>query len=191
MKFEISASPAFEPISLEEARDHLRVDAQDEDSLISSLISACRRKVEAETGRALVSQEVRAYWDTFPSDSDTLCLPVCPAQSLSNVMYADSAGAYQVWSATEYTADLVGSTPRIVKKNDAAWPEPGTFPNAVRITYTAGAATTSAVPAELKHAILTQIALLYERREDMPLNGNTPGVRTAAWLQFNQRTNLI
>lgn len=190
MKFEV-VGPAFEPVSLEEARDHLRVDAQDEDTLISSLITACRRKVESETGRALISQTVRAYWDEFPADGDTICLPVCPVSDLSNVMYTDTNGTYQVWGSDNYTADLVGSSPRIVRKNTVGWPDVGTFPNAVRVTYTAGAATTSAVPAELKHAILTQIALLYERREDMPLNGNTPGIRTAAWLQFNQRTNLI
>lgn len=190
MKFSVLTGPNFEPVSLDEAKAHLRVDHTSEDDLIATITTAARRKVEAETGRALIQQTVQAYWDEFP-DTDTLCLPVYPAIDLSNVMYTDDDGVYQVWEGTNYTADLVGASPRIVRKNTVSWPDAGMYPNAVRVTYTAGSATVGAVPAELKQAILLEVGLLYERREDMPINGNTPGVRSASWLQFNHRTNLI
>ncbi len=190
MKYEITSSPAAEPVTLEEAKTQLRVDANDEDSLIQSLISVARRKVEQETGRLLITQTVKAYWDAWPA-AGVLYLPVYPAAAITNVKYVDEDAVLQTWDAANYTADLVGMTPRIVINPDVDAPDAGDYPNAIQVTYTAGGATASTVPAEIKHSILTTLTMLYERREDMKINENTPGVRTAAWLQFGSRANLI
>lgn len=190
MKYEITSSPAAEPVTLDEAKTQLRVDANTEDELIQSLISVARRKVELETGRILISQTVKAYWDKWPA-AGVLYLPVYPAAVITHVKYADEDGALQTWASSNYTEDLVGMTPRIVIKPDSDAPDVGTFPNAVQVTYTAGGATIATVPAEIKHSILTTLTMLYERREDMKINENTPGVRTASWLQFSSRANLI
>lgn len=190
MKYEITTDPGAEPVSLDEAKIQLRVDADDENDLIESLISVARRKVEQETDRVLISQTVKAYWDSWPT-GQTLHLPVYPAASVTNVKYIDEDGALQTWDSANYTTDLVGMTPRIVPNPDADIPDVGDYPNAVQVTYVAGKSTPGEVPAELKHAILTVLTMLYERREDMKLNDNVPGVRTAAWLQFGHRANLI
>lgn len=190
MKYEVSTEPGAEPISLDEAKVQLRVDADDENDFIESLISTARRKVEHETGRALTSQTIKAYWDAWPAGG-SLPLPIYPAASVTSVKYIDEDGTLQTWASANYTADLVGMTPRIVPKPDVDTPDLGDYPNAVQVTYVAGSSTPGQVPAELKHAILAALTLLYERREDMKLNENNPGVRTAAWLQFNSRANLI
>ncbi len=190
MKYEITSSPAAEPVTLDEAKTQLRVDANDEDGLIQSLISVARRKVEQETGRILISQTVVAYWDTWPA-AGILPLPVYPAAAITHVKYIDEDGTLQTWDSANYSTDLVGMTPRIVIKPDIDAPDVGEYPNAVQVTYTAGGATTSTVPAEIKHSILTTLTMLYERREDMKINENTPGIRTSAWLQFGSRANLI
>lgn len=190
MKYEITTDPAAEPVSLDEAKVQLRVDADDENDLIESLISVARRKVEQDTGRVLISQTVKAYWDKWPT-GQTLCLPLYPASTVTSVQYIDEDGATQTWTSTNYTTDLVGMTPRIVPNPEVDIPDVGDYPNAVIVTYTVGDTAPADVPAELKHAILTLVTLLYERREDMKLNDNTPNIRTAAWLLSGHRANLI
>lgn len=189
MKYQIATGPTAEPVSLAEAKKQLRVEHNDEDTLITSLISVARRKVEQETGRALLTQTISVRWDKWPCNG-ILPLPIYPAASVSSVKYIDEDGTLQTWSASNYTADLVGMTPRVVPVPDVDIPDVGDYPNAVQVEYIAGDTAATAVPAELKHAILTQIALLYERREDSPMGG-TPGRRTAEWLQFSSRNNLV
>lgn len=196
MKHEIVSDPAAEPVSLDEAKIQLRVDGDEENEHIRHLISVARRKVEQETGCILISQTVKAYWDKWPAAGAngmdrSLYLPLYPAASVTSVEYVDEDGATQTWASSNYTTDLAGMTPRIVPNPDVDLPDLGSYPNAVVVTYTAGASTTTAVPAELKHAILSTLTLLYERREDMKLNDNTPGIRTSAWLQFGSRSTLI
>lgn len=60
------AGPAVEPITLSEAKAHLRVTDTVEDALISNLIKAAREEVEQATGLALITQEWRLYLDSWP-----------------------------------------------------------------------------------------------------------------------------
>ena len=60
------SAPAAEPVTLAEAKAHLRVVDAVEDTLISGLIKAAREEVEAATGLALISQNWRLYLDCWP-----------------------------------------------------------------------------------------------------------------------------
>ncbi len=71
---EISTGPTSEPITTAEARLHLRVTAtgspltHPDDTLIDNLVKASREIVEAHTGRAIITQTVNKYMDTWPAD---------------------------------------------------------------------------------------------------------------------------
>ena len=60
------AEPAVEPITLTEAKNHLRVSEPDDDALIAGLISAARMAAENICRRAFVTQQWELVIDSFP-----------------------------------------------------------------------------------------------------------------------------
>jgi uncharacterized phiE125 gp8 family phage protein len=69
MPFVLVTPPASEPVSLAEAKLHLRVETgmTDDDTLISALIVAARQVVETITRRALITQVWKLVLDQFPA----------------------------------------------------------------------------------------------------------------------------
>jgi uncharacterized phiE125 gp8 family phage protein len=61
-----TTAPAAEPVTLAEAKQHLRLDHDGEDGLIEGLIRAAREEVEAATGLALIDQNWRLTLDRVP-----------------------------------------------------------------------------------------------------------------------------
>lgn len=191
MAYTIVTGPASEPLTLTEVKLHLRVDHSSDDNLITMLIQAAREYVEQTTGRALLSQTIREYWDDFPTCC-TLDLALSPLTSVTNFQYIDEDGATQTISGSNYTADTVSKPARIVKRDDYTWPTVDDIPNAVWVTYVAGAANAGALDASLKQAMLLQIGYWYENREDMPVNEtNNPRIRSAGWILDKYKTAWI
>ncbi len=102
MPLELVTAPALEPVTLDEAKAHLKIDVSDDDALITTLIAAARARAEWHTGRAFVTQGWRLWLDAWPCEPVEIPLP--PLQSVSAVtVYArdDSAAvldasAYQI-----------------------------------------------------------------------------------------------
>jgi uncharacterized phiE125 gp8 family phage protein len=67
MPIQLLAGPSVEPVSLAEAKAHLRVDIADDDALIAALIVTARQCAETITRRALVTQQWLLATDRFPS----------------------------------------------------------------------------------------------------------------------------
>ncbi len=159
------SAPATEPLTLAEAKLHLRVDADvtDDDSLITALIVTARQQAEHRTGRALVTQQWRLGLDQFPVDS--LDLPFPKLQSVQSVTYLDSNGARQTLANTEYDAindEMVG---RIVPAYGKSWPDCRQHPGSVQISYTCGYGAAADVPQSIKAWMLLAIGAWYENRE--------------------------
>jgi len=74
MALELISPPAVEPVTLDEAKAHLKVDTTDDDALIATLISAARAKAEWHTGRAFVTQGWTLWLDRWPA-ADCQYLP--------------------------------------------------------------------------------------------------------------------
>jgi len=62
------SNEGVEPISIEEAKQYLRVDFEDEDLLISLLVSGVRRRIEEFTGRSLVTRTVELFLPEIPEE---------------------------------------------------------------------------------------------------------------------------
>ncbi len=164
MKTQLSP-PAGEPLTLAEAKLHLRVDADitEDDSLITALIVTARQQAEHRTGRALMTQQWRLGLDQFLVDS--LELPLPKLQSLQSVTYLDINGTRQTLANTEYdviTDELVG---RIIPAYGKSWPDCREHPGSVRVDYTCGFGAASDVPQSIKAWMLLAIAAWYENRE--------------------------
>lgn len=161
----VITEPAVEPILLADAKVHLKVDGNDEDDLIESLITAAREMVEKITHRSLIEQTRVAKMDYFPI-SDTITLPFGPVSEITSVEYYDEDEVLQTLSASDYWTDLDSDIPRIVIKD--SWPETEDMPNAVQIEYVCGYGDSGAsVPKPLIRAMYLIIGHLYENREQV------------------------
>ena len=89
-----SVAPAFEPVTLAEAKLWLRIDHSDEDSLVLELVKSARREVERFCGRQLINSTRIWRLDRFPS-SGVIRLDRPPLSSVSSITYVDTAGASQ------------------------------------------------------------------------------------------------
>src|SRR5437016_1244906 len=100
MDLVLTSGPAIEPITLAEAKAHLRVDGTAEDTLIGSLIVTCRLHVEAGLGLALITQGWSYFIDAWPAGR-VLALPSRPVQSVTAVrLYAADESVQTVASDT-------------------------------------------------------------------------------------------
>ena len=67
--------PAVEPVTLSEAKAHLRVDATDDDAYIITLISAAREWCEQYLDRTLVLTQWTMRMEEFPEEEIELPRP--------------------------------------------------------------------------------------------------------------------
>lgn len=163
------SGPAIEPVSLAEAKLHLRVDDDQtaEDALILGLIRAAREQTEAQTRRALVTQTWDARYTAFPDDNGRLELPRAPLQSVASVAYLDSTGATTTLDPGDYMVDTASEPGAVVLAYGGAWPTPTLYPLApVRVRFTAGYGEGAGdVPESIRAAMLLLVGHLYEHRE--------------------------
>lgn len=166
MGLTLTTAPAAEPVSLAEAKAHLRLDASDEDTLVTALIVAARRQAEARTGRVFITQRWKLTADSFPEDS--FDLPNPPLSSVVSLTYLDADGARQTLASTEYqvvTDELVG---RVLPTYGKVWPACREVAGSIELTFEAGYGAAAAVPQDLKAWILLAIGTLHKERTAVP-----------------------
>lgn len=163
--------PTFEPVSLVEAKAHLRVTFSDDDNVITAFIAAARMNVEGWLGRALVDQTWDLYLDSFPTDTfKGIQIPLPPLLEVISVKYDDGGGVEQTVSPTAYYVDKASQPGWIVPVGvGASWPTPIDAINSVRIRFRAGYITNNSppeqIPFDIKAGMLLTVGSMYEHRE--------------------------
>lgn len=164
MALVLTSAPAIEPVTLSEAKAHLRIDGSGEDTLLGSLILTSRLHVETALGLALITQTWRLLLDAWPT-GEVLELPLRPLQSVDEVRIIAASGDASVVPETDWRADLASTPPRLLRAG-AGWPPPGVAAGGIAIDLTAGYGDAAAdVPAPIRQALLLLIAHWYENRE--------------------------
>lgn len=162
MTLTLLSGPAEEPVSLAEARAHLKLDATEEDALLTALLTAARATLEAETRRAFVEQSWRLTLDDWPSGP--LEIPLAPVSEVTAVKVASLSGAMLPLDPAFYEAET-GERPRIAVKRGQAWPMPATRLAGIVIDFRAGYGAVADVPMPLRQAALMLAAHWFEHRE--------------------------
>lgn len=171
------------PVSLAEAKLHLKVDIADEDALIEALIEAATASCRAFTGLELVEQTWRLRLDAAPGPA--LILPRPPLVSVTSVIAYDDADLPTTLSASAYLVDKDSIPARLVLRRGAAWPTIGRVANGLEVTFVAGFGPAAKdVPAPLRQGILMLAAHHFERREPGPGGGALPAPVAALWRPY-------
>ncbi len=152
MPLQILQEPAAEPLSLAEAKLHLRVDIPDDDALISALIASTRQYAETITRRAFIQQTWQYVIDSFPGPmltgvpwGKTFTLPQhaieiekSRVQQITAINFLDMSGNPQVMPAVQYVVDYSSEPCRITPVFGQIWPIPLPQIGACNVQFVAG-----------------------------------------------------
>lgn len=157
-----------EPVTLQQAKDWLRVDSEDDDALITDLITVARKRIERFTGVSMV-------------DKDIVCIVEISKEFPLPYPAFDEIDTVKRWVGTEWetlSADdyiLLGSYTATFRPNVAGLYE---------IAYSTTANTDTSLKLDLKRVLLW----LYENRGDdsdnmpMELMSNAKQKRVLSWV---------
>lgn len=153
-------APAALPVSLAEAKAHLRVDHDDDDALISALINSAVAQIDGPDGigYAMQAQTWRLTLDAFPA---VIRMPMRPVVSVSSITYVGTDDVTATFPAESYRVVIAGGAALIEPVHGVSWPSTKDVLGAVNITFVAGVGA----PHPLKQAILMMVADAYEHRE--------------------------
>ena len=171
MTLQLVTPPAAEPVTLSDAKAFLRVGHDAEDGLILQLIASARQRVEAETGRALISRtysETLDAWDVpgrIAANGRQFRLLMPPLLSVSSVTTLDADDVASVWDAVDYFADTASDPGRIAVRT-GAFPIPGRAVAGIEIVFEAGyGEAPEDVPEALREAVMRLTADAYLNRD--------------------------
>lgn len=155
-------APAELPVTLAEAKAHLRVDHDDQDDLLSSQIKAATAWLDGYSGilgRALVTQTWRQDFDRF---ADRMSLPLTPVTAIESVTYFGADNLQQTLEASVYArfADARGAY--VALQPGQSWPSVYWRYDAVSITFTAGYGAAADVPEPIRQGILLIVQRLFD-----------------------------
>jgi uncharacterized phiE125 gp8 family phage protein len=170
MALVLTSAPAAEPVTLAEAKAHLRLDHAGEDALIATLITTARLHIEAALGLALITQSWSYRLDAWPSGG-SIVLPLRPVQSMGAVRVTAADGTVATLAPEGYLLDGASVPPRLVA-TAPPWPRPGLVVQGIEMAFTAGYGNAaSAVPPPIRQALLLLVAHWYEHREPVLIGG--------------------
>ncbi|WP_315759310.1 head-tail connector protein [Bradyrhizobium sp. SZCCHNRI2007] len=161
------AAPQSDPVTLEEAKAHLRVDFEDDNDLITGFIAAATMMAQSVVQRRFVTQTLE--WQVLSWRRLVDGLPIAPVVrgDVIGITYTGLDNVTATLAADQYVVQAKGPTVRIVPPLGVIWPVVN--PRAAEpivIQFRAGEAVDK-VAANIKTAIKMIVGHLYENRESV------------------------
>ena len=168
MHQKVITPPTTEPLTLAEAKEHLRVIQDKEDALIESLITAAREYCEDFQNRAYLEQIRQISFDN--RKYDLIKIPRPPLKSVEKFVLVDKDETEH--DVTDYTLDEGSEPARLLVNN---------YPSVtlrsiggVQIQYTCGHTSADDVSEKVKAAMKLLIGHWYTHREAVETQGSIP-----------------
>ncbi len=154
--------PSVEPISRIEARDHLRLDDDVDDSQVRAYILAARQWAENYTGRVFITRTLRQFLDANPyptigtisegriaghqnqisNASGMIEISAVPVISVTSIKYYSDDDTESTWASSNYYVDSASDVAKIVLRDGGSWPTDLRAANGLEINFTAGYGST-------------------------------------------------
>ena len=152
------------PVSVADAKAHLRVTGSDHDSLIEDLIWGASKQFEKRANSCLSSQTWKAFVEKGYEELELWKYPIA---GISSIQYYDSDNALQTLSTGDYYSNVnTGSTgwnprPIVIFITDV----PSTYDreDAMIVTFSAGYST---IDNDVKQALYNWMYRKYENPDD-------------------------
>lgn len=157
----ITSRTADLPLTLAEAKSHLRKSGDELESEIQATLEAAVSYCEAITGRSLrVTTTLTQVYPQWPCDPVRFDRE--PVKAISSVTYYDQDGNSQTVASSNYRLiPQSESGAHLEWDDDFTKPTLDTRDDAVTITYTAGYDDIASVPATAKQAIKLKLSELF------------------------------
>lgn len=183
----VTEGPTSEPVTLEQAKAHCRIDNPADDALVELYLTGARIEAEAYLNRALFKQRMQFNVTWAPPPTATplvpqslICFPLNWPPMVKQPVYLPRAPAVSVESITwgplddMQTADPEDYTLNLMVEPAYVAAKPQLLPKipqqSMSINYTGGWSDGDplAIPAPVRMAILVGTAHYFENRGDVP-----------------------
>lgn len=170
----IITQPTVEPLSLQTVKDHLKVQHDLDDTLITIYMIAARQQAEKLTGKKFITQTWEFDFSRFPDLRESIDIPVTPAQTIESIIYTDTQGDQQTFGTlsgspqtiAEYCLIRDTNNPRVALKLNQVWPIAAEIDNAVTLRVVAGLGDSGEdLPALWIAGMMLLAGHFYENRE--------------------------
>jgi len=154
-------APAAEPLSLADAKAFLRVEHDDDDIIIASLVASARNHVEALTRCGLITQTWRLALDRWP-DNGRVAPKLGPLRALIAARVFNEANVPSSLDAASFVVDRAGG---VIAAPCWSLPVPGRSTAGIELDIEIGFGdAASDVPPALLNAIRMLVVHWYENR---------------------------
>jgi len=185
----ITAASTF-PVSLTEAKSHLKVDTSADDTYITSIIKAATQLSEEYTNRFFIDTVIEQTCSSF---ADLQTLFKSKVSAVASVKYYDSDNSSQTLDSAIYDVQLNYEPAQIQLADNQNFPSITKRNDAVVARYTVGyGSAASDVPEIIKQAILLTIGNFYQNRNSVVIGRiSTELPLNVKWLLDTYKVQIV
>lgn len=205
--YEVITPAAETPISVTDLKLYAKINGTAEDALLAQIIAGVTLEAERYTKREFVTRTYRTYRDQLGDfgeqpayvsappmryrnwrGREPIVLRRSPLLAISSIKYYLS-GVLTTISSADYQIVKKPAFSFVIPVGDSVWPSVDIRLHGVVIEFTAGYGAASAVPADIKNALLAHATQVYQNRGDCDSGGScacnfAPSVALMVYQQY-------